>query len=245
VPVRSTLKPGGRALFVGSGGPMGRMHVQRAIQVENGPSLIVCTDVSDLRLTDLYESYADEAKEKGIKFVCLNPIEKDEYAEAMKEYDRQGFDDIIVLAPVPAVISEASTHLASKGVMNVFAGVARGTMVELDLNDLYQKDARHIGHSASDIDDLKVMLEQIESGRLSTNRTVAALGSLNAARDGLMALRDTVFPGKVVIYPQIKDLPLMSLADLKDRLPGVYALLKDGRQWTNEAENEFLEEMLP
>ncbi|NIM51783.1 MAG: alcohol dehydrogenase, partial [Gemmatimonadales bacterium] len=27
VPVRSTLKPGGRAWFVGAGGPMGRMHV--------------------------------------------------------------------------------------------------------------------------------------------------------------------------------------------------------------------------
>ena len=32
VPVRSTLKPGGRAWFVGAGGPMGRMHVQRALQ---------------------------------------------------------------------------------------------------------------------------------------------------------------------------------------------------------------------
>ncbi len=31
-PVRSTLKLGGSAWFVGAGGPMGRMHVQRAIQ---------------------------------------------------------------------------------------------------------------------------------------------------------------------------------------------------------------------
>ena len=245
VPVRSTLKPGGRALFVGAGGPMGRMHVQRAIQIADGPSVVVCTDVSELRLNDLYESYADEAKERGIEFVCLNPMEKDAYADAMKEYDREGFDDIIVLAPVPAVISEASTHLAPKGVMNVFAGVARGTMVELDLNDLYQRNVRHIGHSASGIDDMQVMLEQIESGSLSTNRTVAAVGSMNAARDGLMAVRDTVFPGKVVIYLHIKDLPLTALAELKDRLPSVYAQLKNGRQWTNEAEDELLETMLP
>ena len=47
VPVRSTLKPGGRAWFVGAGGPMGRMHVQRAIQMPDGPATIVCTDVSD------------------------------------------------------------------------------------------------------------------------------------------------------------------------------------------------------
>jgi L-sorbose 1-phosphate reductase len=244
-PVRSSLKPGGRALFVGAGGPMGRMHVQRAIQIADGPSLIVCTDVSEVRLSDLYESYADEAKEKGITFVCLNPMEKEAYAEAMKEYDKEGFDDIIVLAPVPPVISEASTHLAPKGVMNVFAGVARGTMVSLNLNDLAEKDVRHIGHSASDINDMRIMLEQIESGQLSTNRTVAAVGSMDAARDGLISLRDTVFPGKVVIYPHIKDLPLTSLADLKERLPNVTALYKNGREWTNEAENEFLETMLP
>ncbi|HEX9115758.1 MAG TPA: alcohol dehydrogenase catalytic domain-containing protein, partial [Anaerolineae bacterium] len=49
VPVRSTLKHGGLAWFLGAGGPMGRMHVQRAIQVPDGPATIVCTDVSDLR----------------------------------------------------------------------------------------------------------------------------------------------------------------------------------------------------
>ena len=56
VPVRSKLKPGGRVWFVGAGGPMGRMHVQRAIQLADGPGVIVCTDVSDLRLDDLCTS---------------------------------------------------------------------------------------------------------------------------------------------------------------------------------------------
>jgi hypothetical protein len=73
---------------------------------------------------------------------------------------------------------------------------------------------------------------------------VAAVGSLSAARDGLQALKDTVYPGKVVIWPQIKDMPLTSLPELKDRLPTVYARLKDGREWTVEAENEFLRIML-
>jgi hypothetical protein len=31
--VRSEIKPGGRAWFAGAGGPMGRMHVQRSIQI--------------------------------------------------------------------------------------------------------------------------------------------------------------------------------------------------------------------
>jgi hypothetical protein len=49
----------------------------------------------------------------------------------------------------------------------------------------------------------------------------------------------------VVIYPQITDLPLTPLPQLRDRLPSVYARLKDGREWTLAAENEFLRVMLP
>lgn len=244
LPVRSTLRPGGRAWFVGAGGPMGRMHVQRAIQAADGPATIVCTDVSDLRLNDLCVSFAAEAQAKGIEFVCLNPTRQAEYAAAMAAW-KGGFDDVIVLAPVPAVIADAATWLAPQGVMNIFAGVNRGTMAQIDLSDAYLKDTRIIGHSASSIADMKLMLFQAETGALSPNRSVAAIGSLTAAKSGLRAVQDTVYPGKVVIYPQIKDFPLTALPDLKDVLPSVYALLKDGREWTNEAEAEFLRQMLP
>jgi len=244
VPVRSTLKPGGRAWFVGAGGPMGRMHVQRAIQIADGPSTIVCTDISAPRLDDLCVTFAAGAEAKGIEFICLNPMNKEEYAAGMAPFEERGFEDIVVLAPVPAVISDAATYLAPKGVMNVFAGVARGTMVSLDLSDVYLRDVRVIGHSASTIDDLRLMLNQAESGTLSPNRSVAAVGSLNAAGDGLQAVKDIIFPGKIVIYPHIKDFPLTALPDLKDKMPSVYAKLKDGREWTTEAEEEFLRLML-
>lgn len=139
----------------------------------------------------------------------------------------------------------AGKWLADKGVMNVFAGVARGTMTTLDLSDAYLKDARVIGHSASSIEDLRQMLHDTETGELSPNRSVAAIGSLNAAKEGLKAVQDTTFPGKVVIWPQIKDFPLTALPDLKDSLPTVYAKLKDGKEWTIAAEEEFLRIMLP
>jgi hypothetical protein len=123
--------------------------------------------------------------------------------------------------------------------------VARGTMTDLDLSDVYLKNVRYIGQSGSMIEDLRTMLNQSESGLLSPNRTVAAVGSLNAARDGLKAVQEAVFPGKVVIFPHIKDMPLTALPELKDKLPTVYAKLKDGHEWTVEAEEEFLRLMLP
>jgi threonine dehydrogenase-like Zn-dependent dehydrogenase len=243
VPVRSTLKPGGSVWFAGAGGPIGRMHVQRAIEHADGPRAIVCTDVSDARLDDLCVTFGEEARAKGINFVCLNPTMKDEYAAGMAQF-KEGFDDIVVLAPIPAVISDCATHLASEGVMNIFAGVARGTTAALELSDTFMKQTRIIGHTASTIDDMRLMLKETESGELSTNRSVAAIGSLEAARDGMQALKDTTYPGKVVIYPNIKYMPLTSLTDLKAKMPTVYAKLKNGREWTVEAEEEFLRMML-
>ncbi len=128
--------------------------------------------------------------------------------------------------------------------MNVFAGVARGTTAELDLNALTNRNARVIGHSASQIEDMLTMLNKVEEGELSTNRSVAAVGSLAAAKDGMKALIDAVYPGKVVIFPNIKPLPLTSVLDLGEILPEVAAKLKDGRIWTKEAEEAFLEAML-
>jgi threonine dehydrogenase-like Zn-dependent dehydrogenase len=245
LPVRSNLKPGGRAWFVGAGGPMGRMHVQRAIEFNDPPAAIVCSDVSDMRLNELREAFADQARERGIQFVCLNPLNKADYDAQMASFQQTGFDNIVELAPVPAVIAEAGSHLAPQGVMNIFAGVARGTLAALDLSGAYMSGQRIIGHSASLMSDFELVLAKTNSGELSPNRSVAAIGSLSAARDGLKAVKEAALAGKVVIYPNIKELPLTPLAELKEKLPTVHARLNARGEWTNAAEEEFLRQMLP
>jgi threonine dehydrogenase-like Zn-dependent dehydrogenase len=243
-PVRPDLLPGGRAFFVGAGGPIGRMHLQRAIHRKQPPKVIVCSDASDVRLEDLRQTFAEEAAAKGIRFVCLNPMQKEEYAKGMAEFEARGFDDIVVLAPVPPVIAEASRYFAEKGVMNIFAGVARGTFAEMDLSFVIRKQARVMGHSASSIEDMREVLRQIETGGLDTNRSVAAIGSLEASKDGLLAVKNATYPGKVVIFPHLKPLPVTPLPELKGKLPTVYAKLRNGREWTLEAEQELFRVML-
>jgi len=244
VPVRSALKPSGRAWFVGAGGPMGRMHVQRAITIPNAPAIILCTALHEQRLSVVESSYAADAEARGIRFICVSRADEIAYRRVLGEIGTPGFDDIIVIAPDTSAIAEAATYIAPGGVMNIFAGVPRGTTVRLDLSDVYLKNVRFIGHSASTIDDLRLTLHQVETGELSPNRLVAAIGSLSAARDGLQAVKDRIFPGKVIIYPHIKDMPITPLSNLKDKLPSVYGKLKDGREWTAEAEREFLRLML-
>lgn len=244
MPIRSTLKPGGKAWFVGAGGPMGRMHVQRAIQSAESPGTIVCTDISDERLDDLCTSFKMEAINKGIEFICLNPMNKETYTEGMARFKEEGFDDIIILAPIPPVIADAATYLAPEGVMNMFAGVARGKYARIDMSGIYLDQVRMIGHTASTIDNMRTMLFQAETNVLSPNRSVAAIGSLEAAWDGLKAVAETAYPGKIVIYPHIKPLPLTAITDLEETLPTVYAKMRNGMEWTTEAEAELLRLML-
>lgn len=243
-PIQSELKPGGKTWFLGAGGPMGQMHTQRALQLDDPPATILCTARTRHRLQTVEETLGPDAQAKEIEFVCLSLSDED-YEERLAEIAGDGFDDIIVMAPSTAAIAEAAAYLAPRGVMNVFAGLKRGTKVPLDLSLVYQQDVRFIGHTASTIDDLRKMLHQTETGRLSPNRSVKAIGGLNATREGLKAVSEAEFPGKVVIFPQIKDFPLTPLTELKDELPTVYVKLKDGREWTVEAEEEFLQLMLP
>ena len=44
------------------------------------------------------------------------------------------------------------------------------------------------------------------------------------------------YPGKIVIFPQLRGLPLTSLADLAANDPELAAALGDGGVWTTDAE---------
>lgn len=246
--IRSAIKKDGKAWFVGAGGPMGRMHVQRNLELPHGSRLILVTDISEERLRDLEETYGAEAKEKGVELICLNPAKMgpEDYHKRLREIAGEGFDDVQILAPVAALTAEAVEYLAPGGVLDIFAGLARGTMAKVNLSDVYSaKQIRIIGSTASSIDDLRKMLYFTETGQLSPNRSVAAIASLSGAKKGLVAVRDTAYPGKIVIFPNIGELELTSLPELKEKLPTVYARLKDGRFWTDEAEEELLRKKLP
>ena len=248
-PVRmpSELKPGGTAWFIGAGGPMGQMHVQRAVEMPNGPKKVLATDIDTARLNSVEERFALVAARRGIELRAVNPNEmsKEDFHRLLNEFTGgRGFDDIVVLAPVAALIEDAVCNLAEQGLMNIFAGVPIGTIASLDLTGVYARQIRFVGSSGSKISDLKDTLDAAESGKLSTNTSVAAIGGIEASWDGMLAVKDGRFPGKIVIYPQIRGLELTALQDLKDRLPNVYAKLTDGMFWNREAEEELLRSML-
>lgn len=242
----SELVPGGTAWFVGGAGAMGQMHVQRAVKMKNGPKRILCTDADNARLEHLKSSIKDVVSEKGIEIEFVNPIEVGN--EALEKIidditKGKGFDDIVMLVPVAGLIESSIQYLADGGLMNIFAGVPRGTMATIDLSVTYAKGNRFLGSSGSRPQDMIDTLALTESGDLPTENSMAAVGGIDAMADGLRAVKEARFPGKTVIFPHIR-LPLTALPDLKDVAPNVYAKLRDGKFWTKEAEEELLESRL-
>lgn len=239
---RSEVKGGGTAWFLGAAGPMGQMHVQRALQREQPPARIVGTDRDPARLESLRARFAKLAAEKNVEMVLFNPDEPG--TPDVRSLAPDGFDDIVVMVPAPALIEQTLPCLGDGGVLNIFAGVARGTMAMLDMSVVATKNIRIVGTTGSTIADLESTLEAMESDALDTGASLAAIGGLNAFRDGLDAVKSGRFPGKTVIFPQIEDLPLTALADLKTVRPRVYEKLREGQFWTNEAEEALLREEL-
>jgi threonine dehydrogenase-like Zn-dependent dehydrogenase len=240
------LEPGGRFWIVGAGGPMGQMHLQWALEQASPPSLIVASDIDRQRLAALAARFAAAAQAKGAQLVCLNPQElgAEEFASRLRALAPQGFDDICVLVPLAAIIADSARYLGPRGLLNIFAGVGRGTLAQLDLSPVALGLARLQGTSGSAIEDLEHTLRLTEEGKLNTNMSVAAVCGIAGAKEGLQAVMEARFSGKTVLYPQLEGLGLLGVHELPTALPKVGELLAEGGLWTRQAELELLRKFL-
>ncbi|HEU5103514.1 MAG TPA: hypothetical protein VFU22_31070, partial [Roseiflexaceae bacterium] len=240
---RSDLRPGGVTVFVGAGGPMGQMHIQRALELPEGPRALIATDVNDERLAVLGRQFAPLAAEHGKRLILANPQQSGEPLRelVLRETGGAGADDVIVSVPSAALMADAATLMAPDGMLVLFAGVPNGTLAPLNLSDVYLHNAQFTGTSGSALDDQATVIRKTVARELSPNRSVAAIGGMEAARDGIRAMMEGRYPGKIVIFPQISGLPLMSLAELKAEYPDIAAKLGPNDMWTAAAEQALIE----
>ena len=107
---RCEIRSGGVTVFVGAGGPMGQMHVQRALELPDGPRMVVATEVSDERLQTLMERFQPLATRKGRQLFVFNPRTAGEssYDFVMRLTDRAGADDVVVSVPVAGLMANGT-----------------------------------------------------------------------------------------------------------------------------------------
>jgi threonine dehydrogenase-like Zn-dependent dehydrogenase len=239
---------GDSILLMGAGGPMGQMHIHLAMEKNPPPKIVIATDITEDRIKALESLFRRRSEQRGIRFYTLNPRdfkENDEYRDTILNINSgKLFDYVICLAAIPAVIEEATSYLAERAILNIFAGVSKGTLVKLNIKDVVARTVRWIGSSGSGIEDMEYTLRKVESGELNTNLSVAGISGMNDVWKGIEAVRTGAFSGKIVVYPHIEHLDLTTTADLKRRYPKVGSLLGEEDRWTKEAEEQLLKEQL-
>jgi threonine dehydrogenase-like Zn-dependent dehydrogenase len=231
---RTELQPGGVAAFVGAAGPMGQMHLERALRMPDGPKTAIGADLDAERLAAARTRLEPIAKASGRRLLMTAGSE---LATLVKnETAGRGADDVIVTAPTAAAVTSAAELLAADGMLVLFAGLPVGTRAPLDLSPVYLHGRQYTGTSGSRIVDQELVVRKTIEGRLAPGRAVAAVGGMEAAPEGLRALLEGRFAGKIVIFPQLHGLPLTSLEDLASRDPAFAAALGPGETWTKAAE---------
>ena len=152
----------------------------------------------------------------------------------------QTFEYIILMAPLPKLVAVSIQSAARRGLINIFAGIPATVSGEIDLDTYIEKQLYFIGTSGSTLDDMKRMLEKAESGSLDTNVSVAAISGLEGATEGIRAVEGRSIAGKILVYPACRDLGLVTLEELKDKMPQIAERLRNGL-WTKDAEDKLLE----
>ncbi len=230
IPESGELRAGERMLVVGAAGPMGTMHVIRALSSGVAGISVTGTDFDDARLAALSARAQPIADARGAALLLANakaaPVEP-------------GFTYVALMAPVAALVAEAIDSSAPGRLINVFAGIPAPTRAEVDLDRYIANRCYMFGTSGSVIRDMRIVLERLASGRLDTNASVDAVSGMAGAIDGIRAVENRTLAGKIVVYPALQDLGLTPLGDLPERFPTVAAKLAEGG-WTKAAEDELL-----
>jgi threonine dehydrogenase-like Zn-dependent dehydrogenase len=234
----TALRNGDRLLLFGAGGAMGQMQLFYALTHPEPPAQVVVVDRHPERLEPLRAMGVPLAERAGIdlQFYCNADADPDAQQAHLRALCPHGYDHIMLLASSAEAVALTYPLLTDGGVLNLFAGIPKGQKVPLDLTPLASRHMRIVGSSGSTMDDIAECLRLVAEGALPARKVIGAIAGLNALPEALQAVQTHRYPGKVVIFPQLPDLPLIGLTELHDRLPEVAAHLEAGRYWTRDAE---------
>jgi threonine dehydrogenase-like Zn-dependent dehydrogenase len=143
------------------------------------------------------------------------------------------------MAPIPKLVTDAVAQSAAGGIINIFAGIPAAVTGEINMDAYITKGLYLAATSGSTLDDIKTVLASVESGRLDTNTSVAAICGLESAIEAIRAVESRAIAGKIMVYPACKDLSLTRLEEMSQDMSQVADCLDNGL-WTKEAEDMLL-----
>lgn len=211
---RYDYKPGGDLIISGGGGAMGRIHVMRALQHENPPKRIIVTNYSEKRLVSLQETFGPLAEKNHVDLTTVS-VKDSSYKNKIRSIiGEHGASDIVICAPGISPVTEIVDLLSDDGLLVLFAGTSYGHFAKMPLGLVASANVSITGSSGSSVEDQLQVVEKMEKGMLNPDINIAAIAGLYAGKDGVEAVKNRIYAGKVVVFPDLKKLPLTDLKDL-------------------------------
>ena len=240
------IREGGNMAILAGAGPMGLGAIDYAIHCDRKPGLLVVTDIDQARLDRAASIYTvEEAAKNGVKLVYANTREN-AVETLMGLTDGKGYDDVLVFAPVPAVIEQADAVLAFDGCLNFFAGPTNPALsANFNFYNVHYAAHHLVGTSGGNTDDMREALHMIAEGKLNPAGMITHVGGLNAVVETTLNL-PKIPGGKKLIYPNIY-MELTAIDDFakKGETDPMFKNLaeicgKNNNLWCGEAEEYLL-----
>ncbi|MFW6337822.1 MAG: zinc-binding dehydrogenase [Alkalispirochaetaceae bacterium] len=240
---------GGNMAILAGVGPMGLGAIDYAIHNARRPSLLVVTDIDDARLKRASELYTPaEAARHGVELHYVNTKSVDDPVEHLKSYTNgEGYDDVMVFAPVAALFEQADRILGYDGCLNFFAGPTNPELsAQINIYDVHYASHHLVGTSGGNTEDMKESLEMMSRGIINPSAMITHVGGLDAVADTTIRLPE-IPGGKKLMYPNVS-MELTAIEDFaeKGESDPMFARLAEiverhNGLWNAEAEKYLLE----
>ena len=241
------IKENGKLALLAGVGPMGLAMINYVLYREDRhPSLFVVTDIDQARLDRAAKLYTVEfAASRGIELHYVNTAVENPVELLNGISGGTGYDDVVVMAPVPAVIEQADAILGFDGCLNFFSGPGKPDFkAPLNFYNVHYAATHIVGTSGGNTDDMKEALYLMGKG-MDPAGLVTHIGGLNAVIETTLNL-PSIPGGKKLIYTHV-EMPLTAIADFaeKGKTNPVYAHLAElceanNGLWNAEAEKYLL-----
>jgi len=211
------IKPGGKMALLAGAGPMGLGAIDYALHAGRKPSLLVVTDIDDVRLARAASLFTvEEAARQGVALHYVNTTGADDVPAYLRTFTGDtGYDDVYVYAPVAPLVEQADAILGFDGCLNFFAGPTDPAFsARYNFYNVHYMATHVAGNSGGNTADMIESLALMAAGRIDPSVMVTHIGGLDAVIDTTLRL-PKIPGGKKLIYNQIS-LPLTAIEDFAE-----------------------------
>ena len=217
---------GGAMLLMAGCGAMGLGCVDIVCHSpERRPRMLVVTDVDEFRLSRAARMFGlawsggrADGEVNGVALHFVNTAAMADPVKELRAYPgaENGYDDIFVMAAVPALLTQCSYLLAYDGCLNFFAGPKdKGLEASFNFYNIHYMLHHVAANSGSLVCDMVDSVDWIGKGILHPEVMVTHVGGIDSAADATLNLV-SIPGGKRLVYTHIS-MPMTAIADFAEK----------------------------